>query len=152
MWRYRSTHTRSRFYKGMRGQRQAPVTLPQRKRPRTHRTRGWVDLGVGLHGSGKSRRHRRSKPTVLPVASCCTDCTINLELHAQYLREKTDNKIKANYDAYLEEKYWVNYHTSNIIILQNKVLLEKLIGAKLFNKSLPFIGLGVSLLFIRIHH
>jgi hypothetical protein len=32
------------------------------KRPDTHCTRGWVDLGVDMDGSGKSRLQRSSKP------------------------------------------------------------------------------------------
>ena len=40
---------------GVGGQRLAPASLISRKKPGTHRTGGWVDLGVNMDGCGKSR-------------------------------------------------------------------------------------------------
>ena len=40
-----------------------PLLLyPEKKRPGTFRTRGWVDLGAGMDLSEKSRPHRSSTP------------------------------------------------------------------------------------------
>ena len=53
----------------------ATAASPPLKRPDTHCTRGWVDLGVDMDGSGKSRLQRSSKsepsnppPVAIPAA------------------------------------------------------------------------------------
>jgi hypothetical protein len=45
---------------GVGGQGQAPVILPQGKRPGTHCTGDWAGPRVGLDERGKSRLHRDS--------------------------------------------------------------------------------------------
>jgi hypothetical protein len=65
-----------------RGRRHNPVTLPQEKRPGTHRIGSWVGLGVGLDGSSKSRPPPPpglEPQTVQPVVSRNTDCAIPVQ-------------------------------------------------------------------------
>jgi hypothetical protein len=60
--KYSSTHSYPPRSIGVGGQRQAPAALPPGKRQGTHCTGGWVGLGAGLDGNGKSRPHMGLNP------------------------------------------------------------------------------------------
>lgn len=62
MYRYSSAHTRPRHQKVVGAQRQSSAALTPERRFGTPRTRGWLELSVGLDGSGKYRPHLCSNP------------------------------------------------------------------------------------------
>ena len=60
-------------------QRQAVATLPTRKRPSTHYRGGWVGPRADLDGVENVASTGLHPQTIQPLASCCTDYTIQAD-------------------------------------------------------------------------
>jgi len=94
------------------GQRQAPASLPQGKRPGTHRTESWAGPRASLEGFGKPRLHRDSlpkpsSPKLVAISSELSRATIRLLLRVindEYLRHPTD--LSSSYLIYMYNFTW----------------------------------------------